>query len=148
MEVFDFFFPFNQVDWDWGFISNRLMFLVGFFSMVYGWRLAWWKENSMVRVFAFKKNRENGWIFRRRRRIGKEETVCLQFWWSEFGEGTDGGRNSVAYDYKLCSLFLRYSNPFFSLYFGRLDSLLYWVLWNSVLVQPKQYNLSLFVAEF
>ena len=54
--------------------------------------LGWWKENSMVRVFDFKKDRENSWICQRKRRIGTEETVCLQFWWSENGKRIGGGR--------------------------------------------------------
>ena len=65
---------------------------MGFFLVVYGWRLGWWKENSMPRVFAFMKDRENGWICQRKRTIGMKETVCLQFWWSEYGEGTGRGR--------------------------------------------------------
>ena len=103
-----FFFPFNQVDWDWSFISNRLMFLVGFFSVVYGWRLGWWKENSMVRFFYLKKDRENGWICWRKREIGTEETVCLQFWWTEYGEGIGGG--------KITSLFFCFFQRVFTLH--------------------------------
>ena len=108
MEVFDFFF-FPLLIGLIG-IEAKIKFVIGlfgFFPAVYGWRLGWWKENSMARVFAFKKDRENGWICRKRRRIGMEETVCLQFWWSGYGEGTAEAVSSLSYDYKLCSLFLR-----------------------------------------
>ena len=124
-EVFYFFFfPFNRVDWDWGFTSNHLIFSPQY--MGGGW--------AMAKVFAFKEDREKNWIFQGRRRIGTKETVCLQFWWLEYGEGTDECRK--LYDLRLQTLLSisLYSKPLFSLYFGRLDLFLYWVVLNSVLV--------------
>ena len=54
-KVFYLFFPVNQVDWDWGFTSNCLMFLVGFFLAIYGWRMADGKRTQWLGFLILRK---------------------------------------------------------------------------------------------